>query len=1128
MKNIIYLILLSVSTISYSQIVQNNFTPSVIPPSPTASSLMKFEEVPVGYYTGIPSISIPITSAKLKNGQTLDVKLEYHPASTNANQEASDCGLGWSLIAGGTISRTVKGYPDEMRAIFGDPSTDLTERVGIYQTSSSGSSIGPNRYYEYAELFENEEIDTDLDMVNEFLWDVNVKGRNDTEHDLYQYNFMGYTGRFFIKKENGNLVVVKLDKNPLKITNVYNPSTFVHDSFTIVDEYGNQYLFNVKETSTYSDFFSQVSYSYLSSWNLAQIKDANNIGQASFEYQAAPKNEGINLSTISLNIDRLGTLMTANAVYAGSTAYHNYNPLPPIQQNIAKIMTGARKLDNITVTGGYKIYFNFTQGRSDSQTLLANAAKLEDISVKTWNNVTIKKFHLAYGYTTNNVKSRMILNEVGLYDKTNTFISKYTLDYKQNNDNNISLGKDYWGYFNKEICAVQNREPDAGLSDIDILQQMRYPEGGSVLFDYESNTYSYEGNTAITNFSANPDNFEEVGYEAFGMNGDGGNDDVYQLEIPTDAEYIDIMPLIPVIPNEVYQHLYLYKGNNPQNINTRVRFLACELNCSDCKIRVPVEPNTYYALKTPYIGGATGGGISYLKTASSPPQFLYGGGNRIRQIRYFDSDSISGSPAKEVNYDYSFFSNLAKSSGSLIYPKPIYQYEKSKRECVYPVGSNLGAGTDFDVVYDVFTTTDNLAAIKTKGAEVGYKNVTVSETNNGYKRLIYTSPIDYPETVTTDNTTYPFFPTLNIDYKRGLLLEESIYKQNNLLHALRRTVNTYSFVADTIKTGIKVSGDSFNNVRKHKHYSNYQFAGLDTISSETTPSCFCCFGSPLAFTQSRFQQEVVGWAKLDSTVTTESFYDTNSSAWDNITTAQEYTYNPVNYKSAIEEKTDAYGQTLQTKYFYPCDAVMVSKPNVATLVSRNIIGVPLVTQTVRGSVELVEKETEYGSFTSSVSGHPLILPISIYTKKGIFSNPPVKEITFDYDVFGNMVQFAKENGTPTSFIWGYKSDFPVAKIENCVYASISSSVKNAIDSATYPTTTTRANAILALNAARTALPGAMVTTQTYDPVLGITSSTDVKGYTTYYEYDDFGRLKHVKDAYGNILSETIYNYRPQN
>jgi YD repeat-containing protein len=64
----------------------------------------------------------------------------------------------------------------------------------------------------------------------------------------------------------------------------------------------------------------------------------------------------------------------------------------------------------------------------------------------------------------------------------------------------------------------------------------------------------------------------------------------------------------------------------------------------------------------------------------------------------------------------------------------------------------------------------------------------------------------------------------------------------------------------------------------------------------------------------------------------------------------------------------------------------------------------------------------------------------------------------------------------------------------------------------------------AQNSLRNGLPNAMITTYTYDPLIGITSMTDPKGYTVYYEYDDLHRLVRVKDEDGKIMSENKYHY----
>lgn len=1125
----IALLLIFFTVNAFSQIVENNATPTVIPPSPTAASFMKFEEIPVSHYTGVPEIKIPIFETKLKNGLNFEVKLDYHIANSNTNVVASDCGLGWSLSAGGSISRTVKGLPDEILKLDGGGAG----KVGIYQTTTNNHI---NRFYEYSNILENDLINgSNLEMINEYLWDVNVRGKYDTEHDLYQYNFLGYTGRFYIKKVNNALQIVKLDKNPLQITNTYNNTTYVNDSFTIVDENGNRFIFNVSESSTFSNFNS--NYDYLSTFHLSQIFDANNVLLVSFNYATTTSNEAVNLSTVNFNYDKYNVIPAYTNQYQNN-GMTNFSPLQSTEINIAQILTHAKKLASVVIEGIAVLNFDFIQGRSDSNLMLAGyASKLNEIYIKDWKNVNYRKYGFVYSYS-NKLENRMILSEVNLFNKAETVESKYTFGYKDNFLGTI-LSKDYWGYFNNSGCETQNLEPHPDLSDIDVIQKIKYPEGGSVVFDFESNTYSYESDVPVTDFDSNPQNwyldnqttYEFVSYPP-------------QQNVPqnlnfssTETQYLDIYPGLTVSDNES-KFLFLYKNNQ------LVRGFSCIDECPNCKFRVVLEPNFQYDLRFSNMELGSQDGLTvlveYIKRVPVQNQFLLGGGNRIKKIGYFDKDVnqryyddypsyvAQGLPQKELNYDYQYFNNSMQSSGALVFPKPKFNYEKTKRECTYLGNAYSGGFQDFDIVYDVVTLTNNLAAIKTKGADVGYKNVTVFESNNGFRRLVFTNSLDFPETFDYLNLNPPFLPTANIDYKRGLLLEDTYFNQASL--PLKKSVNTYSYEDVLENTGIKVISNNnyqFINPRNHTYYSQYK----SYITNNT--SCFCCFDVPISFTNSIFNFEAFGWAKLDTTTQFEYFYDSSNTLIDTVQSNSSYTYNPINYKIASQSVTDGLNGFIETKFFYAPDASMASKPFRNDLVTRNMIAMPLVTQKYRGSELVFEKETEYGSFASGNVNFPLILPKYLYSKKGnVATNLAVRDVTFDsYDVKGNVTQYTPAGGVPTYIVWAYNKMFPVVKIENhpsTISPATLTSLVSAIQTPSDSPTGTQAQVLSGIESLRgnSNFANSLITSYTYDPLQGITLIKDPKGDISTFTYDLFNRLQLIKDRYGNILKEYEYHFRP--
>jgi hypothetical protein len=198
----------------------------VIPPSPTAASLGRYGEVGVGYYTGQPDINIPLYEAKGRS-ITLPIRLQYTASGTRVADEASWVGLGWSLAAGGAITRTVRGLDDfknnggmAMGYYYAPPLP--TARPVFLPVKSPEWVAFQNYFYKVA------------------------KGEYDSDPDIYSYNFGSYSGKFIMSKKDDGNVILQDERNNLKIEYLGSTSGI----WLITDPKGYKFSFNTAEVST--------------------------------------------------------------------------------------------------------------------------------------------------------------------------------------------------------------------------------------------------------------------------------------------------------------------------------------------------------------------------------------------------------------------------------------------------------------------------------------------------------------------------------------------------------------------------------------------------------------------------------------------------------------------------------------------------------------------------------------------------------------------------------------------------------------------------------------------------------------------------------------------------------------
>jgi hypothetical protein len=155
--------------------------PNIIPPSPDVANLMKFIEIPVSKYTGTPQISIPIYTIQEGN-YSLPISLDYNAHGIKVSEIASYVGLGWSLNAGGVVSRSTNGLEDETG-------------FGFLHTNMPNAS-------DYINMMEH------------------ATGVLDNQPDNFYYSFAGHSGRFVFDK-SGNIHTIP--ENLLKIEKMQRP-----------------------------------------------------------------------------------------------------------------------------------------------------------------------------------------------------------------------------------------------------------------------------------------------------------------------------------------------------------------------------------------------------------------------------------------------------------------------------------------------------------------------------------------------------------------------------------------------------------------------------------------------------------------------------------------------------------------------------------------------------------------------------------------------------------------------------------------------------------------------------------------------------------------------------------------
>ncbi|HEY8958630.1 hypothetical protein, partial [Chitinophaga sp.] len=415
----------------------------------------------------------------------------------------------------------------------------------------------------------------------------------------------------------------------------------------------------------------------------------------------------------------------------------------------------------------------------------------------------------------------------------------------------------------------------------------------------------------------------------------------------------------------------------------------------------------------------------------------------------------------------------------------------------------------------------------TRGSNVGYSTVTevFGEPQSGMKVSEFSydaTNMHLPEyhggiTMNYYNIGASEKYTSDMDYLRGSLLREINYDSS------ARKVSRTDYYYNT------------GNLQNGNYFAANIMYGYTFPYCNSVYCTSCCSSEPLNQGYRLVPSKIIcPWIYEVQRV--DSVFDLNNNR-SIVKTVSSYYDNAQHGQLSRQTEANSLNQIQTSYYKYPLDYTITGTPatpevtGIKYLQSNHYISSVIEKYTTLGSSTVAASVTTYKPdkpFPDIAWGFDSPDPVANYTPLTVTAAAVTKDnrykpwVTFNnYDSYGNIRQQGKVNDLSEVYLWGYDNQYPVAKVVGSDYTTVAALVNNTILQS--PSTDQQLRD--ELNKIRTALPGAIVNTYTYTPLLGVTSETDDRGLTIYYEYDMLGRLKAIKDQDGKIVKLIQYQYR---
>jgi hypothetical protein len=1140
---------------------QLDFLKNVIPPSPNSASLGRYGDWPVSLYTGVPNISIPITTVQGR-GISVPITISYHASGNKVADIASSVGLGWSLNAGGTISRSVRGLNDESSGLFG--SSDHYSDPNDLSTVTNVNNFGSQRKVATAD------------------------GEIDSEQDVYNFTALGRSYRLVLFADGS---VQTIPRSNLKfVTNPIIRNTSSNNSWVVLLEDGTKLLFgdDFNETTTVIGLAKSSGgvVNYTSSWHLKSITATtgevitfsyvpSTIGQDSYYSQSdfikvrtatnGGQFSGCSLLETSSPVSRVSkqTVHTLNVASIESNLIRVVFSYPAADRLDLKDGIRLSEIKTYSISSGSCIeYFLFNTNYSQAvnslelvQTLEDNSffhkrLRLNSIERKSMDNDPAKSQLWTFGYDSHNLPSRR------------SFAQDHWGYFNGVTSNKTLLPKEYYNAWSMPDNQLQNvgfkvegnREPAEAYMQAEILKEIHYPTGGSSVFNYEPNSAPSNKETFTNvqldldlNLTPGPNPFVDFQSASFIIT----KPSLVEINLNSQIGTFDRNVTVSAsIINSSGVSVGSCSGNEPYWVNLKTP------GTYTFKLKTNASSSDFLISANYVIAGAT---LTY-PSSNGFEAIEFTGGLRIKSILNYDGSSST--PATSHYYEY---------ANPLVISPVNVEKDYMTSQNIHTIGSN---GEECFFIKTIRNSSSKYSTGSIQGGTTGYGQVTTKEDPDGLNGYIISNFLNEPDdTSLSDPHEFPYPPALSMEHRRGLLTtEKKLKKFNGQNILLKQTDNTYDFVYVNMFMGFK--------------------AGRQDITQSATSTCPNPFGD-CGITQG-FYASIV--EQVNHSTMTETTYDENGQ--NPIITSTNYFYTSSNnVQPVLVTQQNSRGENINTYIRTVLEkADILDPPSMAVLdemVNRNMVN-QVIQKEIKKEDNLISRTTVAYSFWNTDK----ILPQTVKVQNG--NNTPYTIWTANgYDSNCNLTDFAAIDKVNKSYLWDYGNSFPVAEITNATQNSVAftsfesestgnwtfnpagvvvnasfagvksfglSPVYSVNKSNLQPTVKYKISfwiqdgTIVQVNGLTpqandncigwiyyelqlTGLTSLTITgngnidevklhpvdaqmaTSTYAPAIGLTSQTDVNNKTIFYSYDPLNRLHLVKDRKGNIVKSYNYNYQ---